>query len=359
MRFLLAFLALLCLPALATTYPMPAPGNDIIGQVLVVHPQSGETLASLGLRYGMSYHEMIEANPTINKSVALRHGQKIVIPAQFILPPVEFRKGIVVNMAELRLYYFPPGGQYVMTFPVAMGRDQWRSPVIATSVSWKEPNPIWRVPDSIRDYTFENTGKVLPDQVLPGPDNPLGPFAIHLAAAGYLIHGNNSPTSIGKFVSSGCIRMRNEDITTLYPLVKVGTPVYIIHYPNKVGWFNGNLYLESQVPVELDDQPSNLNQTSVESAVDSELTNKTAVINWDTVKQVTEQHRGIPEQIGYSAKTQASSDPIESAPPLPLTDDPFKVQAQATDDNEPSASQDDPSQQTTNSNDFSDPQKNT
>lgn len=329
-RKLFAFIifVLFCDWAFATTYPMPEKGNDIIGQVLTVKARSGDTLASLGLRYGMSYHEMIEANPKVNKSAALRQGQKIILPAQFILPPLEYRNGIVINMAELRLYYFPPGGEYVMTFPVAMGRDEWRSPLVATRVSWKEPNPVWHVPDSIRDYTFENKGELLPEEVPPGPDNPLGPYAIYLAAAGYLIHGNNAPTSIGKFVSSGCIRMKNSDITTLYPLVKIGTPVYIIHYPNKVGWFNGNLYLESQVPVELEDTNNDLNPGSVEAAVDAGLNNRAAVIDWKAVQQISQQHLGIPEQIGYSANVEVNNAMTESAPPLPLSNDPFQAQAE-------------------------------
>lgn len=118
----------------------------------------------------MSYHEMLEANPNIkNADAVLGAGRKVLIPGQFILPP--FRNGIVVNLAELRLYYFTPDGKYVMTFPVAMGRDEWRTPTVATTVVSKEKDPVWIVPASIRNAMFENEGKLLPDRVYPGPES--------------------------------------------------------------------------------------------------------------------------------------------------------------------------------------------
>lgn len=309
------FLLLILCPILgfSAIYPLPASGNDIIGHVFTAKAQIGDTLGSIGLRYGMSLHEMMEANPGISMNNKLRAGQKITIPAEFILPP--FRSGIVVNMAELRMYYFPPGGKYVMTFPVAMGRDQWRTPTIATKVVSKEQDPVWRVPDSIREWTFENKGELLPEEVPPGPDNPLGPYALHLAANGYLIHGNNSATSIGKFVSSGCIRMNNADITTLFNIVKIGTPVYIIHYPYKAGWYNGDLYLEAQVPVALEQEPSGLNQISLQEVIDSELRLTPGVVDWSVAQQIANQHNGVPQIIGKATAGQVT---YESHPPLPI-----------------------------------------
>ena len=262
-QFLLAiFISLFSVITFATTYPMPHAGNDIIGENYYTKTEPGDTLASIGLRHGMSYHEILEANPNIKDADAkLGAGRKVLIPAQFILPP--YRKGIVINLAELRLYYFSPDGKQVMTFPVAMGRDEWRTPTVATTIVAKEKDPVWIVPDTIQDAMYEHEGKLLPDRVEPGPENPLGHYALHLGIPGYLIHGNNAPKSIGRFVSSGCIRMKNTDIETLFNTVKIGTPVHIIHYPNKVGWFNGDLYQESQVPVDLPEGPSDLNPTSL------------------------------------------------------------------------------------------------
>jgi L,D-transpeptidase ErfK/SrfK len=314
----LALLTIGLVPSLAfsTTYPMPRSGNDVVGENYTVRTQPGDTLASLGLRYGMSLHKILEANPTIRDADRLLGaGRKILIPAQIILPP--FRKGIVVNLAELRLYYFTPDGKYVMTFPVAMGRDEWRTPTTFTKVVYKETDPVWHVPESIREYTIENTGEVLPDEVQPGPENPLGHYALHLGAPGYLIHGNNNAKSIGRFVSSGCIRMKNADIETLFNLVKLGTQVYIIHYPNKVGWHDGVLYQESQIPVSLSEEPSYLNQTSLENVIDQGLHNKAAVIDWKTAEEVEGQHLGIPEPIGHLVSRQADAEENMNTDPPP------------------------------------------
>lgn len=317
---IIIFCILSCGLAFSATYPMPKPGNDIIGENFTAKAQAGDTLGSLGLRYGMSLHEMLEANPDLKMSTRLRKGQEVYVPAQFILPP--FRDGIVVNMAELRLYYFPPGGEYVMTFPVAMGRDEWRTPTVTTKVVSKEADPVWHVPESIRTYTLEHKGELLPEEVLPGPDNPLGPFVLYLGKTGYLIHGNNSPTSIGKFVSSGCIRMKNTDIETLFNLVNIGTTVRVVHIPNKLGWFNGKLYLESQMPVDLPDEPvSDLNYTSIDGQLQNMLDKKVAVINWDKVRQTVAEHRGVPQLIGRAEDWQSSAGGKERRPPQAVSDD--------------------------------------
>lgn len=316
MRTLLfASLCFFSILASATTYPLPAPGNDVVGEVFAVKAQLHDTLSTLGLRYGMSLHQMSEANPRVNSTAMLRAGQRIVVPAQFILP--KFRDGIVINMAELRLYYFTPDGKYVMTFPVAMGRDQWRTPTITTTVVSKEADPVWNVPKSIQQYRYESAGEMLPDSVPPGPDNPLGPYALHLGKAGYLIHGNNDPNSIGKFVSSGCIRMKNADITTLFQVVPVGTTVRIIHYPYKLGWFNGDLYLQAQIPVDLPDTESELNNTSIDNAITAMIKDRPANIDWEVARRTAEEHLGIPELIGRST-THASNTGYESRPPLPI-----------------------------------------
>lgn len=298
--------------AFSAIYPLPAPGNDIIGHVFTVKAKTGDTMSSLGLRYGMSLHEMTEANPGTDINTKLRAGKKVVIPAQFILP--SFRAGIVINMAELRLYYFPPTGKYVLTYPVAMGRDEWRTPTIATKVVSKEKDPVWRVPESIRAYTLETKGEILPEEVPPGPENPLGHYALHLGAPGYLIHGNNAPASIGKFVSSGCIRMKNKDVETLFDIVPIGTPVYIIHYPYKAGWFNGQLFVEAQVPVELQENGNDLNQTSIQEVITAVLRITPGNVDWAAVESAAKKHLGVPVAVGISNNPQV----LESHPPLAI-----------------------------------------
>lgn len=293
--------------AFSAVYEMPAPGNDIIGQVQYTHAQHGEDLDAVGARYGVGMHEMMEANPNLPSKGTLRSGQKVMVPTQYVLPP--YRKGIVVNIPELRLYYFTPDGKYVMTYPVGLGRDQWRTPLASTTVVKKATNPAWHVPKDIKQHVYEVTGRMLPD-VFDGddPENPLGEYAMYLGVNGYIIHGTIQPWSIGKYISSGCIRMNNDDVEELYQVVKVGTPVHIIHYANKAGWENGKLYLESQMPVDLGTAPSNLNQRSLEAVISSAVKSKPAMVNESQAQYVEATHIGVPEPIGnvYNAKNVAS-----------------------------------------------------
>ncbi|MGB6976055.1 MAG: L,D-transpeptidase family protein, partial [Gammaproteobacteria bacterium] len=137
-------LSLLPLNVFSATFPMPPAGNDVVGEVFVTQAQRGEDLDDVGKRFGMSMHEMMEANPGMQPYSRLRAGKKVVVPAQFVLPP--YRKGIVINLAELRIYYFTRDGKQVVTYPVGLGRDEWRTPLTATTVIGKTTNPVWNVP---------------------------------------------------------------------------------------------------------------------------------------------------------------------------------------------------------------------
>lgn len=279
----------------ATTFEMPPAGEDIIGHSFSIKARGGDTLASVGEDFGIGFHEMEEANPGINKK-RMREGQHVVIPAAYILP--RYREGIVINIAEVRLYYFTKDGKYVHTYPVGLGRAEWRTPIADTKVVRKKIKPTWYVPDSIRDFVFEQTGNLLPDSIPPGPENPLGPFAIYLQKSGYLIHGTNQPWTIGKLISSGCVRMHNADVEELYNLVQVGDPVRIVHYPYKVGWKNNVMYIESHVPVNLKEPTNNLNVVSVDEAIQKATQHRQANIEWKHVDVATHENRGMPYAIG-------------------------------------------------------------
>ncbi len=283
-------------------YPMPPQGNDIVGDVLVVRPEHGDTLFTIGNRYGVGMHEMLEANPNLgidehSAANPIRGWSKVTVKTQYILPPI--RRGIVINMPELRLYYFTPDHQFVYTYPVGLGRDEWRTPLFESKVAAKETDPTWHPPASIRRHVLEETGDSLPDAVPPGPDNPLGPYALRLSAKGYLIHGTNQPFSIGKYISSGCIRLHNEDIEELFHIVPTGTPVTIINYPYKAGWRQGSFYLQAQIPMELGEKwPSQLSPDSVKTVIVQALKSHRAHIDWSKVDEVLEKHTGIPQLIG-------------------------------------------------------------
>jgi len=288
---------LLSWEVLAARYSMPDYGNDIVGKNYTITIGRGDSLTTIREDNDISYEELLEANPDIN-FYKLRVGQKVIIPKQFILP--KFRTGIVINIAELRLYYFTPDGRYVYTFPVGLGRMGWRTPLISAKVVKKEEDPIWTVPDDIRNYIFQKTGKLIEKIIYPGPDNPLGKYALRLSISGYLIHGTNAPTSVGTFISSGCMRLNADAIELLYDIVPVGTLVHTIHQPNKVGWYNNRLYLEShdQVNSYAGQPESELNEIHVRDEISSVTRMRGASINWGAVSAITKESTGIVQQIG-------------------------------------------------------------
>ncbi len=283
----------------ATTYPI-SKGQEVVGDAFVVRLQPGDSLDSLATRYDMSVHEVLEANPFLGSGV-LRVGQKVVIPARFILPKKEYRKngGIVINISELRLYHFSRDGRFVTTYPVALGRKGWRTPTTASRVVRKAVNPDWHVSNSIKRYHYKKFGRWLPSVIRGGTGaNPLGGYAMYLSKPGIILHGTNFPMSIGKFVSSGCIRLSPKNVQALYHHVTVGTPVYIVHHAHKAGWVNGELYMESHVPVSMNEKRNAMNHTSQEQVIKNAIGKRVADIHWEKVHQVATQKRGVPQVVG-------------------------------------------------------------
>ena len=237
-------------PCLSEEFPAPASqGDAVVGQLQHTRVWRGDSLLDIGRTFDIGYNQIIRANPTLNRWLP-RVGAEVVVPSMYILPSGE-RRGIVLNLAELRLYYYPPRGGAVHTFPVSVGDYDWRTPLGKTKVVAKEVDPAWYPPKSIRAEHLEN-GDELP-LMIPGgdPDNPLGHFALKLGIPGYLIHGTDQRRSygIGMRVSHGCVRLYPEDIETLYSLVSVGTPVSIIDQPVKAGWHEDQLFLEVHHPL--------------------------------------------------------------------------------------------------------------
>jgi L,D-transpeptidase ErfK/SrfK len=226
-----------------------APGQDLIGQVTQVIAGHEDTLSDIARLQGAGYEEIVLANPEVDPWLP-RTGTPVVVPNRFVLPAAP-RTGIVLNVAELRLYYFPSGRnsepRRVVTYPVSVGRVDWRTPLGTTRVVRKVVDPSWTPPVSIkREHALD--GDELPDQIAPGPDNPLGRYALHLGVPGYLIHGTNKPYGIGMRVTHGCVRLYPEDIEMLYGQVPVGAPVHLVDQPYKAGWSDGVLYLEAHPP---------------------------------------------------------------------------------------------------------------
>lgn len=354
----------------AQTLSGPTAGDDLIGALRHTRAHQEDTLIDIARRFSVGQEEMMMANPTVDRWLP-KEGTDVLIPQQYIIPDAP-RGGVIVNIPEMRLYYFPikavvrapvskkkqvsmpcnpPKGQSgasskpvatnarsttapaksgqakpsktgsspvsgtgktvqpatsktasakpkppasaksasgktaptaqvksakpcvvvkevtvhepapaaefesnsseVITYPVSMGRMDWRTPIGKTSVVHKQENPSWTPPASIkREHAAK--GDPLPDVVPPGPDNPLGKFAMRLGVAGYLIHGTDAAKAdgIGMRVTHGCMRLYNEDIAKLFPLVPVGTPVYLVNQPVKLGWQGDRLYMEVSQPLD-------------------------------------------------------------------------------------------------------------
>src|SRR5690348_10389862 len=249
--------ALLATPLRASVYPLPADGSPVVGTDTSVQTAYEDTLPDLAHRYSLGYYEIIRANPGVDVWLP-GAGKQLLLPGRRILPTGP-REGIVVNLPEHRLYYYPKPKPHeqpvVITYPVSIGKMDWRTPLGTTHVIAKIKHPSWYPPESIRKEHAAN-GDPIPKVVGPGPDNPLGDFALRLAAGNgeYLIHGTNNPTAVGMAVTHGCIRMYPEDVAALFPLIASGTRVWLVNEPVKVAWVDGELLLEAHPPVDEEGQ---------------------------------------------------------------------------------------------------------
>ncbi len=236
--------------ARAMDYPLPPAGSRLIGQNQTYTIQEGDNkLQTIARRFNTAAQVILETNNTI-APVNPAPGTVITIPSQMLLPETP-REGIVVNLAELRLYYFPPGENIVQVFPLGIGQLGLETPVTTTRVSQKIPNPTWTPTPGIRARSLEQ-GIKLPPVVPAGPNNPLGRFALRLGVGNgeYLIHGTSAPDSVGLRVSSGCMRMNAPDIKALFEQVRVGTRVQIINEPVKFSVEpDGKRYIEVHRPL--------------------------------------------------------------------------------------------------------------
>ena len=236
--------------AWAVDYPLPPAGSRLIGQNQTYTIQEGDNkLQTIARRFNTAAQLILETNNTI-APVDPAPGTTIIIPSQMLLPDTP-REGIVVNLAELRLYYFPPGEKIVQVFPLGIGKQGLETPVTITHVSQKIPNPTWTPTPGIRARSLEQ-GIKLPPVVPAGPNNPLGRFALRLGVGHgeYLIHGTSAPDSVGLRVSSGCMHMNAPDIKALFGQARVGTRVQIINEPVKFSVEpDGKRYIEVHRPL--------------------------------------------------------------------------------------------------------------
>ncbi|MDC9728589.1 MAG: L,D-transpeptidase family protein [Methyloprofundus sp.] len=255
-----------------------------------------EDLLDIALRYDLGQNEIVRLNPAVDRWLPAMNSV-IQLQNTRLLPDTE-RKGIVLNLPEFRLYYYQTANEgqpaKLLTHPISVGRQDWDTPLGRTKIVAKKENPSWRPPASIKKEHAEK-GDPLPDIVPAGPDNPLGLFAMRLGIPGYLIHSTNKPFGVGLRVSHGCIRMYPKDIEKLFPLVKVGTVVTIVNQPVKVGWFEGDLYIEVHPPLE-EHQFEDLLSLSLD-LIEQKNDEQLLIINSKALKQAIINKNGLPIKI--------------------------------------------------------------
>lgn len=250
-------------PSMAEALPMPLAlhefhvdtfRDDVVGKVQIITAEYEDTLSDIARRFNLGYEEIVSANPGVDPWLPGK-GTPIVIPTQFILPDAP-REGIVINLAAMRLFYYPPVKegelQKVVTHPVGIGRLNWKTPEGATRITAKNENPVW-IPTPSIHKEYARNGEPLPTVVPPGPDNPMGSHVLRLGWPAYAIHGTNKPPSIGLRGSFGCIRMYPEDVANIFSDVPVGTPVRVVNQPRLFGWRGDALYLQTY-PIFEDDK---------------------------------------------------------------------------------------------------------
>ncbi|PIE83721.1 MAG: hypothetical protein CSA09_00330 [Candidatus Contendobacter odensis] len=278
----------------AAVYPLPPPNEDVIGQMQVVHAHKSDTLLDIARRYDLGYEDIIHANPEVDRWLP-GHNTPIVLPTRYILPDTP-REGAVLNISEMRLYYYPKNGSQVYTYPVSIGRMDWKTPQGKTSIIAKTVDPVWRPPASIKAEHAAD-GDPLPDVVPAGPNNPLGRYAMRLGVPGYLIHSTNKPYGIGMRVTHGCVRMYPENIKQLFGMIPVGTPVRIIDQPVKVGWLNGDLFIESHEPLEENNLPIKVTLEQAQRVVSTKVGADLSGISQAALESAVEKVNGIPVAI--------------------------------------------------------------
>jgi L,D-transpeptidase ErfK/SrfK len=292
--------------------------DDVLGLVQITKTSKDDTLTDIARRFNVGYEEIARANPGVDVWLP-GAGREVVVPTQFVLPDAP-HEGIVVNIAAMRLYYFPPRKkgerQIVYTHPIGIGRVGWRTPGGTTTVVRKAKDPVWRPPlDIIKEHRED--GDNLPGVVGPGPDNPLGNRALYLGWPEYLIHGTNKPVGVGMRVSHGCMHLFPEDILELYDLVSIGTRVRVVNQPFVFGWHDGELYMQAYGSLE--DDPRNwqkakqrLLSRALGARTQAELKRLGEQVNWDLVMHLTENPRGVPVPV---TEPDASIDEVLASAP--------------------------------------------
>ncbi len=286
-------------PVATHRFELSAPDDDVVGALQITTATQDDTLPDIARRFNVGYEEIVRANPGVDPWLP-GAGRRIVVPSQFVLPNAP-REGIVINLAAMRIFYFPkpkPGEpQLVYTHPIGVGKVGWSTPEGTTKVVARQTDPIWRPSAAVRKEHAEN-GDPIPKVVLPGPDNPLGKYKFTLGWPSYLIHGTNKPYGVGLRSSHGCIRLYPEDIEQLYQMVPLGTRVRVVNQPFVFGWHAGQLQLQAYTVLEDDPRDwkkaqQTLLAKSLSPRLQKLIKSSAVVVDWAAVAAVAHQPRGV------------------------------------------------------------------
>ena len=287
-----AFLFLVSLQSYGLIFSLPANGDRVVGSLQSATVRDGENFSDVAERYDLGYYELYEANPGVDPDNPPANSV-LIIPTQYILPAELEENVVLLNLAEMRLYYRPHGMNKVYIYPIGIGKEDWSTPVGTLKIIQKNVDPKWVVPESIYKYR-KSLGEEIPRVQMPGPDNPLGKYMLRLSKPTYLIHGTNEPESVGRRSSGGCIHLYNEDIDVLFHMVSVGTKVRIIDNPYKVAVSNDKLYLEAHMPLLEDRIKLGDDVSPAINLLQASNSNNRHIVDMERATQIAKQHLGIP-----------------------------------------------------------------
>ncbi|MDH4260298.1 MAG: L,D-transpeptidase family protein [Gammaproteobacteria bacterium] len=292
--------------AIATHRFVVAPDQDVVGRLQVTIARHEDTLTDIARRFNIGYEEIVRANPGVDPWLP-GEGTPIVLPTEFVLPDAP-REGLVLNLAAMRIYYYPKRQKdaplEVITHPIGIGRVGWVTPEGSTKVVARVKDPVWTPPLSVRQEHAED-GDILPAKVPAGPDNPLGRHMMRLGWPSYLIHGTNKPPGVGMRSSHGCIRLYPEDIEALYDSVPIGTRVTVVNQPYLLGWRGEQLLIQAYQPHEDDtrdwsDVPKALRRNAAKprSTLWKRVAAQSGSMDWEAIGQAAARPRGIALPVG-------------------------------------------------------------
>jgi len=290
-----------------------ADDDKVIGEIQITRAGKEDTLSDIARRFNLGYEELVRANPGVDPWVP-GEGREIILPTQFVLPEAP-RDGLVVNLAALRVFYFPkrnPGElQTVITHPIGIGKVGWTTPEGTTKVMSKRKDPTWTPPASVRKEHAEH-GDPLPKVVPAGRDNPLGAYAMNLGWPGYLIHGTNKPYGVGMRSSHGCLRFYPEDIALLFNEIAIGTQVHVVNQRLTYGWHDGKLYVQVMPPTEEELAKQKSTADAANQVLNAALTEQVlavakqhnVAVDIEQVKSLAQQQTGVTTPVS-SSQSQA------------------------------------------------------